>query len=57
MYGEVSGWGGLRPSSYSALSRFRRDEDYNFAESKSDKVKAMYVVLWGEEPSQSSNKK
>jgi len=49
MYGEIT-WNGLEPSTYSALSSFRAEESFNFAESKVDRVKAMYVILWGEEP-------
>lgn len=51
MYGEVTYSGtGLRPSSYSAFSRYKREGEFNFAESKASRVRAMYVALWGEEP-------
>lgn len=49
MYGEVSNYG-VRPSDYDAMRRYRRDDEYNFAENKASRVKAMYVALWGEEP-------
>ena len=49
MYGEVS-YEGLTPSNYRALSEYRGEGMYNFAESKASRVKAMYVALWGEEP-------
>lgn len=55
MYGEISD-GVLSPATYSEFIRYKGNEEFNFAEGKTDRIRAMYVALWGEEPSEPRNK-
>lgn len=49
MFGRVES-GRIVPSDYDSFRDYHRGGDYNFAESDVDRVKTMYVALWGEEP-------
>lgn len=50
MYGRVTEFG-FEPASETAYGRYMREKEFNFAElSKKERIKLMYVALWGEDP-------